>query len=81
MSSMPESYEMGPITTQRESQDPQTATTQQGVLRRRTSQLESAPVRRTNIITGPGPSSEKSQLLRAAFGPNALAHREMRIDI
>jgi hypothetical protein len=27
------------------------------------------------------PSSERSQLLRAAFGSNALAHREMRIDI
>jgi hypothetical protein len=38
-------------------------------------------VRRTNTITGPDPSSEKSQLLRAAFGPSALAHREMRIDI
>jgi hypothetical protein len=76
-----ESYEMGPITTQNDSHNPQTVTPQQGVLRRRTSQLESASVRRTNAITGPDPSSEKSRLLRAAFGPNALAHREMRIDI
>jgi hypothetical protein len=76
-----ESYEMGPITTQSDNQNPQTATPQQGVLRRRTSQLESAPVQRTNTITGPDPSSERSQLLRAVFGPNALAHREMRIDI
>jgi hypothetical protein len=76
-----ESYGMGHITTQSDSQGPQTATVEQGVLRRRTSQLKSAPVRRTNTITGPDPSSERSRLLGAAFGPNALAHREMRFDI
>lgn len=79
MLDVPESYEMGPIAAQSDSQNPQTATPQQGVLRRRTSQLESAPVRRTNTLTGPDPSSERSQLLRATFGPNALAHRSSLI--
>jgi hypothetical protein len=74
---MPESHETEPLITKRDSQGPQTATQRQGVLQRRMSQLESAPVRRTYTITGPDPSSERSQLLRAAFGPNALAHREM----
>lgn len=76
-----ESNEIGPTTTESDHQDPRTATAQQGVLRRRTSQLESAPPRRTDTITGPDPSSERSRLLRDAFGPNALAHHEMRIDI
>jgi hypothetical protein len=78
---MPESHETEPLITKRDSQGPQTATQQQGVLQGRMSQLESAPVRRTYTITGPDSSSERSQLLRAAFGPSALAHREMRIDI
>ncbi len=38
-------------------------------------------MRRINTIRGPDLSSAKSQLLRAAFGPNALAHREKRMDI
>lgn len=81
MPDMPESYEMGAMTTQSDSQDRQTVMPQQVVLRRRTSQLESAPPRRADTINGPDPYSDRSQLLRAAFGPNALAHREMRIDI
>ncbi|KAH8748960.1 hypothetical protein F5882DRAFT_421692 [Hyaloscypha sp. PMI_1271] len=74
-----ERYGMGHRGMQSNIQNSQTATPQQGVLRRRTSQLESATPRRTNTITGPDLSNERSQLLRAAFGSNALAHRELRI--
>ena len=56
-----------------------------GVQRRSTTNLEagprsSSPIR---IQTQPSsdPKSEKSGLLSAAFGSNALAHREYRIDI
>jgi len=58
---------------------------QQGVQRRSTTNLETGPRSSSPIRIQTQPSSdlksEKSRLLSAAFGSNALAHREYRIDI
>ena len=55
-----------------------------GVLRRRTTELEAnlPPPTRTQTQTQPAvdPKSERSRMLHEAFGSNALAHREWRID-
>jgi hypothetical protein len=37
--------------------------------------------RRSNTLPAFDPASEKSRILREAFGSNALAHREFRIDL
>ncbi|KAI9866507.1 MAG: hypothetical protein M1813_001058 [Trichoglossum hirsutum] len=39
------------------------------------------PPRRSNTLPAYDPASEKSQILREAFGSNALAHKELRIDL
>lgn len=36
---------------------------------------------RSHTLSAFDPRSEKSQILRAAFGSNALAHKELRVDI
>ncbi|KAK1752208.1 hypothetical protein QBC47DRAFT_416686 [Echria macrotheca] len=41
----------------------------------------SRPPRRTNSFPGFSPQTEKSRILREAFGSNVLAHRELRIDL
>jgi len=59
------------------------AVLQQEVLRRRTSELEAGPTppHPVHSLVAANPNSEKSQLLNSAFGSNALAHRELRIDL
>ena len=39
------------------------------------------PPRRSNTLSAYDPVPEKSQILREAFGSNALAHEELRIDL
>ena len=39
------------------------------------------PIPRTNTLSAFGRVSEQSHILREAFGSNALAHRELRIDL